>query len=205
MYSVFNIRSMPPLVKKVLFLYGRVMVKEQGSLRADAQHNYDVLLHAAEQIFRQNGASVALESIAKQAGVGIGTLYRHFPNRESLLQAVYATKVTKLVAEASTLLLSTSPDKALSEWLQMIVDLSRRYDGFSGVVKHACSDDASPLAQAGSQLLARAQRIRLIRSDITIADVLRLVNGVTIDMTKEDSKRVDTLIEIIISGLKTSK
>jgi len=177
------------------------MVQKAASLRADAQRNYDTLLRTAEKVFLKNGSTVALENIAKQAGVGIGTLYRHFPNRESLLEAVYAPKVSAIITKA-TRLLTTSPDKALLEWLRAIIRFSEQYNGFSSIIRQASINADSQIAQAGSQLLENAQRVRAIRSDITIGDILRLVNALTNDMTKEEIKRVDTLLEVIVSGLR---
>ncbi|HSX06454.1 MAG TPA: helix-turn-helix domain-containing protein [Candidatus Saccharimonadia bacterium] len=179
------------------------MVQKTASLRADAQRNYDLLLHTAEKIFLKNGPAVALESIARQAGVGIGTLYRHFPNRESLIEAVYAPKVLAVITKASSLF-NTSPDKALLEWLRMVVRFSEQYNGFGILVRQASMDAHSQLAQAGSQLLENAQSAQLVRSDIMITDLLRLVNALTSDMTKEEVARVDTLIEVILSGLRSS-
>ncbi len=177
------------------------MIEQKPPLRVDAQRNYELLLRTAEKVFVKSGPGVALDVIAKQAGVGIGTLYRHFPNRDSLLQAVYAPRLSAVIARASALL-TTPPDKALSEWLRMIVRFSEEYTGFSSVIRQASTDSNSELAQAGSRLLDSAQQAHSIRSDITIADILRLVSALTNDMTKEEVKRVDSLIEVIVSGLR---
>ncbi len=175
-----------------------------STYRADAQRNYDQLLIAARQAFLKNGASVALETIAKQAGVGIGTLYRHFPNRESLLIAVYAKKIAKLTTGAADLAQTLSPDRALLAWLQRVAEFSLNYGGFESIVKMASFNEAAPIYQAGLKILIDAQKIQLVRRDISMGDILRLISGATIGMTKEDLERVDALVEVIVSGLKTT-
>ncbi|HUB93694.1 MAG TPA: TetR/AcrR family transcriptional regulator [Verrucomicrobiae bacterium] len=172
-------------------------------LRADAQRNYDRLIHTATTIFEVQGASATLESIAKGAGVGIGTLYRHFPTRRALLEAVYADRVAKLVARVPSLLQKMSPDKALLSWLEMTVDYSLQYGGFSGLLEVASKEKDSPITSAGSQLLTKAQEAGLLRNDVTMVDLLRLINGIVVDIAPEDVKRTNTLVSVIITGLKT--
>jgi len=170
--------------------------------RADARRNYERLIQAASAVFEVQGASAALESIAKQAGVGIGTLYRHFPTRKALLEAIYADKVSALVAGVPSLLRKMSPDKAILAWLEMIVDYSAQYAGFSGLIASAAKDNNSPITAVGSRLLAEAQKTNLVRSDVTIVDLLRLLNGIIADITPEDRERTDALAAIIVAGLK---
>ncbi len=173
-----------------------------ANLRADARRNYDRLISAGMASFEKQGATATLEGIAKRAGVGIGTLYRHFPTRRVLLEAVYADKISTLISEASSLLQKTSPDKALLAWLQTLVDYSTQQSGFSGLMELASKESDSPIALAGSTLLVKAQEAGLVRKDIAMTDLLRLMNGIVSDMSPEDSKRTDILVSVVVSGLK---
>src|SRR5216683_5754196 len=99
--------------------------REPRPMRADAQRNYTRLLDAATAAFLEHGSDdVSLEEIARRAGVGIGTLYRHFPNRQSLLEAVYRDQVLALGGRAAKLLAAESPEDALAEWLRDLVSFS---------------------------------------------------------------------------------
>src|SRR3712207_9212105 len=92
------------------------------SLRADAQRNRDKLLTAATEAFAEHGEDVALETIAARAGVGIGTFYRHFPNRDALVVAAYEHEVDALCAAAADLLKTLPPDEALRAWMSRFAD-----------------------------------------------------------------------------------
>src|SRR5215472_12068310 len=99
-------------------------------MRADARRNYERLLSAAAAAFAEHGADdVSLEEIARRAGVGIGTLYRHFPARQDLLEAVYLDQVEALHSLATELRGSTAPDQALARWLRALIDFSRTKRG----------------------------------------------------------------------------
>ncbi|HVE29341.1 MAG TPA: helix-turn-helix domain-containing protein, partial [Mycobacteriales bacterium] len=91
-------------------------------LRADAQRNRDRLLAVAVRAFSQDGPDVPLDAIAREAGVGIGTLYRHFPTREALVEAAYRTELDKLCDAAPVLLTTLPPDRALRAWMDRFVD-----------------------------------------------------------------------------------
>lgn len=170
-----------------------------ASLRADAQRNYNRLLQAAEKVFLKNGSATTLESIAKQAGVGIGTLYRHFPTRKSLLEAVYAPKITALIDKVPALLQKTTPEEALARWLQLLVDYSVRFGGFSNVIALSLQDSRSPLIAAGAKMLTNAQRAGTVRSDITIIELLRLITNI---ISEGAPKETEKLLSIVVAGLK---
>jgi AcrR family transcriptional regulator len=178
------------------------MNEDSTILRADAQRNYDRLIKAATAVFSKQGASATLDSISKHAGVGIATLYRNFPTRTALLQAVYADKVAALVSRAATLLPTTSPDKALASWLKMAIEYTTEYGGFNDLMQLMMKDEKSPLAIAGSQLLTKAQEAEILRSDVTILDLLQLVNGIAGDTHAEETERIDKLLSIIMTGLR---
>jgi AcrR family transcriptional regulator len=178
------------------------MDEESTILRADARRNYDKLIEAANAVFSKQGASATLDAIAKNAGVGIATLYRNFPTRTALLQAIYADKVAALVGYAATLLPTTTPDRALASWLKMAVEYATKYGGFNDLMQLMMKDEKSPLAIAGSQLLTKAQDAGILRNDITILDLLWLVNGIADDAYAKETERIDKLLSVIMTGLR---
>jgi AcrR family transcriptional regulator len=183
-------------------LYLKNVTNNALPIRADAQRNYDRLVEAAHAVFAMQGAQATLDGIAKQAGLGIGTLYRHFPTRKSLLEAVFADKIASLVNKVPSLLQETSADTALTSWLKTTVDYSAKYAGFSDLMGIMTKDENSPLAIAGSKLLSEAQKTGVLRSDITILDLLQLVYGIVGDTSSKELKRTDKLLSIVIAGLK---
>src|SRR5947209_8746439 len=98
-------------------------------MRADAQRNYDRLLEEARQAFIVHGTDVALEDIARHAGVGIGTLYRHFPDRYTLMNAVFENELDALTQQARELIMADDPAEALTTWLRAVAVHSRSYRG----------------------------------------------------------------------------
>lgn len=178
---------------------------DPSSLRADARRNYEHLVRAAEAIFSHKGPFTSLEAIAKRAGVGIGTLYRHFPTRKDLLEAVYAEKIAELAARAQSSLQAKSPDKALADWLQTTVEFAAKNSGFADLVSLSTADKQSPLITAGSSLLMQAQKKGTLRKDVTIFDLLQLIGGiVSHGTTTSEIKRGSTLLSVIMSGMRVN-
>lgn len=170
-------------------------------LRADAQRNYDKLLQAAATLFNAN-RSPTLEHIAKRAGVGIGTLYRHFPTKKLLLEAVYAQKLTSITDKASKLMQAPTPDQALAEWLRTIVTYSATYGGFSDFIALSIKDKNSPLITTGAELLNKAQAAGSVRNDLTITELLHLIHAITDDGTGAQVNQARKLLSIVVSGLR---
>ncbi|KQV58841.1 MULTISPECIES: TetR/AcrR family transcriptional regulator [unclassified Caulobacter] len=153
--------------------------------RADSLRNRDLLLAAAKAAFAEIGAEAPLEDVARRAGVGIGTLYRHFPTREALLAAVYAREIAQLVASAETLTAERPAGPALEAWLDLLID----YVATKRVVAPALRADPGEGARlyetSGATLLATMQRLIAaahaagdIRPDITYEDILRMTGGI---------------------------
>lgn len=137
---------------------------DQRPLRADARRNRERLLVEARRAFAAHGTDTSLEEIARRAGVGIGTLYRHFPHREALLSAVFADAVGELLERARVLLEAERPCAALVEWLRSLITHASEYQGLSGALMSASSGTGSelsrcsdPMRDAGAALLGRAQ------------------------------------------------
>ena len=154
-------------------------------LRADARENREKLLRAAARQFSAAGADVALETIARTAGVGVGTLYRHFPTREALIEAVYRSEVDRLCAAAGELLSALPPDAALEEWMERFVAYAATSRGLTGALRSVAASRSSLFAATRERLLtaigallgAGAATGRL-RADVAAEDVLTAMNAV---------------------------
>jgi AcrR family transcriptional regulator len=181
-------------------------------MRADAQRNYQRLLDAAVAVFAEHGADDAsLEEIARRAGVGIGTLYRHFPSRQALLEAVYRDQVEAVRARADELLNSESPAAALAEWLRVLSAFSSTKRSLTSALLETLGKDSellsacsSVICDAADELLARAKEAGEVRPDANGRDLLRLVHAVNIasQHAPSDPGQPDRLIGIVLDGLR---
>jgi AcrR family transcriptional regulator len=184
----------------------------QRPLRADAQRNYQRLVSAASAAFAEHGADDAsLEEIARRAGVGIGTLYRHFPNRQALLEAVYRDQVDVLSDRAGQLSSSADPGAALEEWLRALVSFGRTKRNLTTAMLATLDKDSELLSTcslimrgAAGTLLKRAQEAGVVRADADATDLLRLVHAVSMAVEREPSDRgqADRLLGLIMDGLR---
>jgi AcrR family transcriptional regulator len=181
-------------------------------MRADAQRNYQRLLDAAAAAFAEHGADDAsLEEIARRAGVGIGTLYRHFPSREALLVAVYRDQVDAVRARADELLESGDPAAALADWLRALSAFSSTKRNLTSALLETLGKDSDLLSAcstvimgAAEDLLARAQEAGEVRPDASARDLVRLVHAVNIaaQAAPSDPGQPDRLIRFILDGLR---
>jgi AcrR family transcriptional regulator len=180
-------------------------------LRADAQRNYDRLIEAADAEFTAVGATASLEDIAKRAGVGIGTLYRHFPTREDLIAAVLNESNAVIVARAKELATADDPARALATWLRELVEHVTVYRGLTGPVATSyVTDDKTQLCTtcdaitaAGALLLARAQAANQIRADADMREVILTAHSAAwIAEQTKDPSAVDRLLGILFHGLR---
>ncbi|WP_432037248.1 TetR/AcrR family transcriptional regulator [Streptomyces cucumeris] len=181
-------------------------------MRADARRNYERLLAEARTAFTHTGTDAPLEDIARRAGVGIGTLYRHFPNRTALMGAVFQGEMCALLTRSRELAEAPQPCHALVDWLRAIIDHASTYRGLAQALM-ACSTDESsalsrgcnlPLREAGSELLARAQRAGAVRPDVVIADLMQLTNAIAlaVEQSPDDPGLADRLLALTFTGLK---
>lgn len=171
-------------------------------MRADARRNYDAVLAAAKELFAQRGVDVPLDEVAKRAGVGNATMYRHFPTRREMMVAVYEEEVVELCDRGRELLEDPSPVDALFTWLGEFV----AHVATKRCLAMAALDDAprSPLAAqwhdsmyaTASQLMARAEGT--LRPDLRVADLLALAKGIALSDTPES--RVPVLLDLARSG-----
>jgi len=180
-------------------------------LRADAQRNKDKLLAVAVRAFSQAGGEVTLESIAKQAGVGIGTLYRHFPTREALVAAAYRREVEQLCQAVAALRAELPPDQALRSWMERFVDYVATKRGMADALQLVVStSDANIYADTYAQIVAALRSLLddgiaagLIRPDAEAGDVLRAMRGAW--LVTDEQHRADQagrLLDLLMDGLR---
>jgi AcrR family transcriptional regulator len=180
-------------------------------MRADARRNYERLLAAATAAFAEHGADdVSLEEIARRAGVGIGTLYRHFPNRQALLEAVYKDQVDGLEVLAGKLAVAESPADALADWMRAFVAFGRTKRSLSAALVATIGKDSefmsacsATLRSCTDMLLDRAKQAGLVREDVRSSDVLRLSHGLLLatDAAPSDPGQADRLLGLLVDGL----
>jgi AcrR family transcriptional regulator len=177
--------------------------------RADARRNYEKVLAAAREAFAEGGEATALEEIARRAGVGIGTLYRHFPNRQALLEALYVDEVEEICRSAAELE-GAEPWEALSAWFGRFIGYIATKRALAAELLNYLDHEA-PLFQtcraelfaAGEPLLKRAQQAGVVRPDVTIADVIQMVIGIS-KLPASEPGQNEHLVRIALDGLRYS-
>ncbi|MGO4256332.1 TetR/AcrR family transcriptional regulator [Marmoricola sp. RAF53] len=177
-------------------------------LRADAARNRAKLVATAREVFTAQGGDASLEQIAKAAGVGIGTLYRHFPTRLELLEAVYRDEVDVLRETAEKVVPNHPPAEALELWLVAFVDYAAtKRHIFTELVEavgresELMSHSRAVIYDTAEALVSAAQLAGEIRPDVTSADVLRLVGGCTM-MPNFDREQTQRILRVVMDGLK---
>ncbi|MFB2596258.1 TetR/AcrR family transcriptional regulator [Herbiconiux sp. P17] len=186
--------------------------------RADARANRERLLAAAAGAFAADGPAASLKDIAKEAGVGIGTLYRHFPTRESLIEAAHESELTQLCASVDALLGSaTTPDDALRIWLGHWIEYLRAKDGLARALRATADGDAADGAphrgsgvtflgaralalDAVGRLLAAGVRDGSVRADVDPLDVLVAGNGIA--LAALTPAQADRLLAYLLDALR---
>jgi AcrR family transcriptional regulator len=185
-------------------------VKTRRKLRADSIRNRERLLESATEIFSAGGPQASLEAVARHAGVGIGTLYRHFPTREALFEAVYRQEVDHLGDLAEQLVNSDDAVEALRKWLQANVRLVATKKGMLQALQLAAAGSSElraysmrRLTGAIALLLDRAVRLDLLRADITPEDLLRTLLGIFYSQgTDEWQATALKLVDVFVDGLR---
>jgi AcrR family transcriptional regulator len=190
---------------------GVAVTPAERHMRADARRNYVRLVEAAREAFTEHGLEATLDDIAKRAVLGPGTLYRHFPNREALLAAVYRDDVEALSAQADELVQTHSPEEALAAWLSLQLDYIKYKRGLGMAVKSMLGADSETLAfcrdtlrGALGRLLAQAQQAGVVRTDVDASDVLRLVHAVGI-ASESAPENADRLLSLVLDGLRPQR
>lgn len=180
-------------------------------MRADAQRNRDRIVEVAREVFREQGYDASLDLVAKRAGVGAGTLYRHFPTRENLIDAIMQSWVDRVdEATEKTLAHESDPRSLLLTWFSTYVGLISLHKGGAAKITSAMGDAASPIRNKCQVLTAATDRVveRLraegaLREDVDSVHVCRLVGGVAsvADQGSLDEAAVRPLLDVLADGL----
>jgi AcrR family transcriptional regulator len=175
--------------------------------RADARRNYEKVLTAAREAFAEGGESTALEEIARRAGVGIGTLYRHFPNRQALLEALYVGEVEEVCRSAAALE-AADPWEALNGWFERLIGYIATKQALAHELLNYLDRDAElfkvcrvSLFEAGEPLLTRAQEAGVVRPDVSIGEVIQMVMGIA-KIPAGDPRRNQHILRVALDGLR---
>lgn len=186
-------------------------------MRADARRNRALVLDAAAAAFAEVGVSVSLDEIARRAGVGAGTVYRHFPTKESLFEAIVLASVLRLIEEARTLAKADDPGAAFFSFLAMLADQSTHRRDFVDALTDAGVDVTSTIAgatrelqEAVGELLTRAQRAGAVRTDLDATDLIIVLKGLSMavqqsgatDRAEDGDKRRARVFAVLRDGLR---
>jgi AcrR family transcriptional regulator len=180
-------------------------------LRADARQNHARLITAATAAFAERGADAPLEDIARRAGVGIGTLYRHFSTRTDLQAAVFRSQVVAVCDRGDALLTEqAAPGEAFAAWMRNLAGYLVTKRGLShalieaiGIESELISSCWLTMRRTTERLLQDAQKAGVIRTDVDATDVMRLVHGVTVS-TEKTPERADMLLSVMLDGLRAT-
>ena len=180
-------------------------------MRADAQRNYDKLLAAARDAFRERGSAASLDDIAKRAGVGPGTLYRHFPTRDALIDAVMREWADRVAADSRAVVESGLPPReALTTWFEHFIGHMSLYRGAAQKFVACMDDPTTPiyrkcqiLAAANDEILTHVAESGVLREDVSSREVMRMVSGVAsvIDQASMTQDQAKPMLDIILNGI----
>jgi AcrR family transcriptional regulator len=180
------------------------------ALRADARRNHDVLLGAAAEVFAKRGAEASLEEIARHAGVGIGTLYRHFPTRDALTEAVYRREVERLCDGVEELLSANPADVALATWMRNFASYVATKRGMAVALKAVLGADNELFTYSHGRIRAAigtlvdaAVTAGSIRTDVDADDLLGAMSGICMATDTAGWKdRTARLIDLLVDGMR---
>ena len=179
-------------------------------LRKDAARNREKLLAAAVELFAERGTDGSLEEVAKRAGVGIGTLYRHFPTRDALVEAAYRNEVAQLRAAADELLAELPPDEALEAFMRRFVDYGTAKRGMRDALQSIAggstalfSETRGQVTDAVAVLLAAGAEAGTLRADVEAEDVLRAMGAIWMVADGEEfPEQAMRILRLVLDGLR---
>jgi AcrR family transcriptional regulator len=180
-------------------------------LRADARRNQDAILAAAVDVFAERGVEIALDEVARQAGVGIATLYRHFPTREALIRGAYVREVDLLCDEVDELLATLPPDEAMLAWMQRFVGYVTGKPGMAMALRSIVTSTHEAAAQANQtrvytaiyRLVEAAERSGAIRTGVSPDDLAGALSGISLAAGRPGSPgRAGRLVALLVDGLR---
>ncbi|GAA0383101.1 TetR/AcrR family transcriptional regulator [Microbispora corallina] len=185
--------------------------RQPRPLRADAQRNEDRLLKAAAAAFARDGAGASVKDIAREAGVGVGTLYRRFPSKELLIEAMYRHEVRLLCEAAPELAAALPPADALRTWMARFIDFMAAKHGMAEALRVVLTDEGerlqtrADLAEAMGCLLAAGADEGATRAEVRAQDVLMALGGISVMAdTEQDPGLAGKLIDLLLHGVLTS-
>lgn len=186
------------------------MARDAGRpLRADAQRNRDKILAAAVRVFSEEGLDAHFERIAKEAGVGTGTLYRNFPTREVLIEAAYRNEVARLCDAVPGLLAAMSPPEALRAWTRRFIDYATAKFGMADALRAVVASGSNPYADSHEMIQAALTSLMdagaaagTIRSDISPTDMFAALAGIALTSAKPEQRaQAERLLDLTLDGL----
>jgi len=179
-------------------------------MRADARRNYEALLTAARELFLDQGPDAPLDEVAKRAGVGAGTLYRHFPTRNDLVAAVYVTDIEALCDAAEKLATDERPGAALATYMDLHLAFSMRNNGIKKAIKEMLATEGphpegltlckSRMTDIAGEVLAHAQDAGAARRGMDVATFLRMLHGITLTCD-ENPEMAPAMLQVMKDGL----
>jgi AcrR family transcriptional regulator len=180
------------------------------SLRADAARNRQKLIDVATVAFTERGVDVSLDEIARTAGVGIGTLYRHFPTREDLVLAIYGSQIESLEARSIELPHELPPGDALREWMRGFVDYYAVKMGMVNLLRSMMAGRPETFEHARATMLASAERVLqpaiaagVVRADVSGPELMRALGGICLASTTPDGQETSlALVDLVYDGLR---
>lgn len=181
-------------------------LSDEPALRADAQKNRELILFAAEELFVGKGADVPLEEVAKRAGVGIGTLYRRFPTRESLLAATSNERFLSLAETSRARDVDLTPGEAVRAYLEELARHTSIYQSLAasiGTVIQCGTPGCNAITAEGRRVLQRGQEAGTIRRDVTYEDLIYVVTAISIaiDNDRSSKSRIGHLVDLFLNGI----
>lgn len=178
-------------------------------MRADARRNYEALLAAATELFHEQGVEAPLDEVAKRAGVGAGTLYRHFPSRNDLVAAVYVADIDGMCDTAEKLANEREPGAALSEYMNLHLEFSMRNTGLKRVIREMLADgDPRPglmlcktrMTDLAAEILQHAQDAGAVREDVDGVTFLRMLHGIAL-ACEDNPEMAPSMLQVMKDGL----
>ncbi|KPI16998.1 regulatory protein TetR [Actinobacteria bacterium OK074] len=187
------------------------MAREPGRpLRADAQRNRDKILAAAVRVFTEDGLDAHFERIAREAGVGTGTLYRNFPTREALIEAAHRNEVVQLCDAVPGLLAALEPREALRVWMGRFIDYATAKTGLADALRAVVASGADPythshalMREAIGTLLAAGAAAGTVRSDVGADDMFATLAGIALTSARPEQRaQAERLLDFTMDGLR---
>ncbi|HEX6354316.1 helix-turn-helix domain-containing protein [Actinophytocola sp.] len=178
-------------------------------MRADARRNYERIVATARDVFFTDGIDAPLDDVVKRAGVGAGTLYRHFPTRDVLIEAVYRQEILEIAELAYEIAKVSAPEDAIREWFRELIRFHIERSDLARALKAAIDEESETfqyckekLREAAGSLLEPAQAVGVVRADLEAVDLMRLSHGIGASAKFADEAGQQRMLSVVLEGLK---